>query len=422
MVGSPLGKTKGKVSSRGAPRQLSLSNLLLDMLALSGVAAMHPATFTFAGDAADPPITRVGAELKHTYASMLNMIPGNAKPAAAEFDLRVGSFNFQDPEGVLTRLAVLAGRPLNLSELTVVDIGGGGHTPPAMRPFLGVSRYVSFDASSSSVRYNRELGSASTAKRPPEVVTKVVTPHAMAHLLRRKNVPRSFALLKIGARVPLAPSPVAARTPRHPPSSMRDADIDSIDCEVLNATLSVHVPTVVVLEANPAFPPPIRFAMRWEPGVQTPTGSRSVLYGCAPPPPREQSFSAHIPPRLLSFPHHTAPPLRCLPRRLSLLCSRYRGGAWLRAAAGLHLSARLLHSSAYLCTPCTPCSPPPLQTYPALLQYAVEDALFVRAGHLPLFGELPREPREICARGSPKSHTPRPTPHAPRPTSHAPRE
>jgi len=156
--------------------------------------------FTFAGDAADPPVTRVGAELRHTYANMLNTIPGNAKPAAAEFRLRVGSFNFQDPEGVLTRLAGLAGQPLNLSSLTVVDIGGGGHTPPAMRPFLGVSRYISFDASSSSIRYNRELGGASTAQRPPEVVTKVVTPHAMAHMLRRQNVPRSFALLKIGAR------------------------------------------------------------------------------------------------------------------------------------------------------------------------------------------------------------------------------
>ena len=108
--------------------------------------------FTFAGDAADPPVTRVGAELRHTYANMLNTIPGNAKPTAAEFRLRVGSFNFQDPEGVLTRLAGLAGQPLNLSSLTVVDIGGGGHTPPAMRPFLGVSRYISFDASSSSIR------------------------------------------------------------------------------------------------------------------------------------------------------------------------------------------------------------------------------------------------------------------------------
>ena len=55
--------------------------------------------FTFAGDAADPPVTRVGAELRHTYANMLNTIPGNAKPTAAEFRLRVGSFNFQDPQG-----------------------------------------------------------------------------------------------------------------------------------------------------------------------------------------------------------------------------------------------------------------------------------------------------------------------------------
>ena len=58
-------------------------------------------------------------------------------------------------------------------------------------------------------------------------------------------------------------------------------DIDSVDCEVLQAVLSVRKPLVVSIEINPAFPPPISFNMKWHTDVQHQVGSPSVLYGCS---------------------------------------------------------------------------------------------------------------------------------------------
>ena len=161
--------------------------------------------------------------------------------------------------------------------------------------------------------------------------------------------------------------------------------------------------------------------MRWVPGVQTPTGSPSVLYGCAPPPQREQSSvpkSCHDP----CYNHTHCPSSAALlaPQALSPMqptSQRHMATRCCRSAPCVQLlhTCIPLHPLHTHAPPAPPCTPPRLQAHPVLLQYAVEDAFFVRAEHLPLFGDLPREPREICARGSPKPHIPRPTPHILRP-------
>ena len=171
-----------------------------------------------------------------------------------DFNQTIGSFNFQDPAGVLSRIAESEGRQLVIEDLTVVDVGGGGHTPPQMMPFMGKSRVISFDGSNRSLKSVKELHQRRVLRRT-EIINVIVTPANMNGLLRARDVPYKFALLKI--------------------------DIDSVDCEIMAATLSEHRPTVVHIETNPAFPPPIRFNMKWVPNVQHLTGSPTVLYGCS---------------------------------------------------------------------------------------------------------------------------------------------
>ena len=112
--------------------------------------------------------------------------------------------------------------------------------------------------------------------------------------------------------------------------------------------------------------------------------------------------------------------LRCLPRRLSLLCSRHRSGAWLRAAAGPHP----LYNSctpAYLCTLCTPMLHLHL---PALLRVCkpilccCSTLWRIPSSCAPstcLSSATCRASRARSVRGSPKPHIPRPTPHILRP-------
>ena len=213
------------------------------------VASLHK----FPGDATDPPYTKAAAELKSNYKKLLEVVPMNKKPGA-NFEAATGSFNFQEPEGVLSLVAKADGKALLLEECTVVDIGGGGHTPPALAPFIGVSRMLSIDASKRNMLANKGLHRA--GKRKSEQITQIATPENIPPLLKLNNVPLEFEFLKI--------------------------DIDSIDCDILNATLSAGFkPTVILIETNPAFPPPIRFSMRWVPNVQHGVGSPSVLFGCS---------------------------------------------------------------------------------------------------------------------------------------------
>ena len=115
--------------------------------------------------------------------------------------------------------------------------------------------------------------------------------------------------------------------------------------------------------------------------------------------------------------------LRCLPRRLSLLCSRHRSGAWLRAAAGPHP----LYNSctpAYLCTLCTPM----LHLHPLHSSASASPSCaaavrcggcLLRARRAPASLRRPaaRAARDLCAAApSLTSHVPHPTSYGPSPS------
>ena len=67
--------------------------------------------FKFPGDASNPPYTSAGDELRPLYKKLLQVVPGNGKPRG-DFNATIGSFNFQDPAGVLARIAESEGRRL----------------------------------------------------------------------------------------------------------------------------------------------------------------------------------------------------------------------------------------------------------------------------------------------------------------------
>jgi tetratricopeptide (TPR) repeat protein len=69
----------------------------------------------------------------------------------------------------------------------------------------------------------------------------------------------------------------AAGCPRHP--SLIKVDIDSFDGVLLAAALEGFAPNVIQIEVNPEIPPPLRFAIQYDPRYR-PSG-RAGFYGCS---------------------------------------------------------------------------------------------------------------------------------------------
>ena len=247
---------------------------------------------------------RISSELKVHYRHILREF-AHRQISSSEFAQAVGAFSFVEPLAILAILAGADGHELRLNKtLCVVDIGGGGHTPEFLRPFLGTARYLAFDATPRSIKENK-LTSGNYIEHY-EMVNAIVTPPGLAELLRTHGVPAAPAVLKI--------------------------DIDSCDCDVLEQALTHFSPSVVVIEFNPAFPPPIRFNLAYQPKMaHNDRGAPSPIFGCS------LSYAADVAQRF-----------------------------------------------GY-----------------ALLQAPIEDAYFVHASSLPLFGAIPREHQLVFAMGNP---------------------
>ena len=176
------------------------------------------------------------------------------------FAMATGSFSFLEPVALLAILQLLEPQPreLRLADLTIVDIGGGGHTPDFLLPFLGAARYVAFDATPKSIREN-QLTFTHTFEGYTMVNT-IVTPPGLPALLAEHGVPKPrkrLAVLKV--------------------------DIDSCDCDVLAAALAAgYRPSVIVIEINPVFPPPIRFNLAFKPNMHhNSNGPGTPIYSCS---------------------------------------------------------------------------------------------------------------------------------------------
>jgi hypothetical protein len=247
---------------------------------------------------------RISSELKVHYRRILREF-AHRQISSSEFAQAVGAFSFVEPLAILAILAGADGHELRLNKaLCVVDIGGGGHTPEFLRPFLGTARYLAFDATPRSIKENKLT--SGTYFEHYDMVNAIVTPPGLAELLRTHGVPAAPAVLKI--------------------------DIDSCDCDVLEQALKHFSPSVVVIEFNPAFPPPIRFNLAYQPKMaHNDRGAPSPIFGCS------LSYAADVAQRF-----------------------------------------------GY-----------------ALLQAPIEDAYFVHASRLPLFGSIPREEQLVYAMGNP---------------------
>ena len=83
---------------------------------------------------------RISSELKVHYRHILREF-AHRQISSSEFARAVGAFSFVEPLAILAILAGADGHELRLNKtLCVVDIGGGGHTPEFLRPFLGTAR------------------------------------------------------------------------------------------------------------------------------------------------------------------------------------------------------------------------------------------------------------------------------------------
>ena len=145
---------------------------------------------------------RSATALRQQYGSILNRF-GRQKVGPAALAEATGSFSFVEPLAILTVLARSQHARLTLSDLCaplrsqahapthihthphlnprtqtesarsgsesrpscIVDIGGGGHTPDFLRPFLGASRYIAFDATPRSIRENQLTYALARMKR-----------------------------------------------------------------------------------------------------------------------------------------------------------------------------------------------------------------------------------------------------------------
>ena len=199
-------------------------------------------------------LARSATALRQQYGSILDKF-GKRKVGPAALAAATGSFSFVEPLAILSVLARNERAHLALGELCVVDIGGGGHTPDFLRPFLGTSRYVAFDATPRSIRENQ----LTFAHKHDgyTMLNQIVTPPSLAAMLAEQNIPKRLAVLKI--------------------------DIDSCDCDVLAAAFAAGFePSVVVIETNPAFPPPIRFNLAYKPNMHhNDRGAGSPIFGCS---------------------------------------------------------------------------------------------------------------------------------------------
>lgn len=195
---------------------------------------------------------RVATTLKARYAHVLRTY-ASIRASTEDFERVVGSFSFLEPLTILSVVAASENRLLKLSELCVVDIGGGAQVPEFLEPFLGSSRYLAFDAEKSSVG---DVASLMTKHPGYTIINAITTPPTLAALFAEHSVPREIAVLKI--------------------------DIDSCDCDILSAALAVTSPSVIVMEVNPSFPPPIRFNLAYKPHMfHNNRGPRSPIFGCS---------------------------------------------------------------------------------------------------------------------------------------------
>ena len=99
---------------------------------------------------------------------------------------------------------------------------------------------------------------------PVKNINKYVTPENIIEILESSKIPRYFDFLKI--------------------------DIDSFDGQLMDVILEKgYRPSVIDIEINPEFPPPVQFCMQYSPEIQE-AGSvvKFGLYGCS------VAYAAHL--------------------------------------------------------------------------------------------------------------------------------
>ena len=245
------------------------------------------------------------ARLKVEYWDTLRRFGNRTEISELTFEKTLGSFAFLDPVAVLS---VLRGGRVQLSAESLIDVGGGGHTPTWLQAFLRQeARVLAFDATNFEgllkfVRA-RQVGLATSSSSSSSSASTAESPVAGGQSASKPPLALSnmSPVLNVGKltvhRQAATPSTIAKTIKSHgilPQSSlfasrgspsMLKIDIDSIDCEIMEAVLSAgYNPELIVIETNPAYPPPISFGLRFGTHAKRffhAGGAHHILYGCS---------------------------------------------------------------------------------------------------------------------------------------------
>lgn len=143
--------------------------------------------------------------------------------------------------------------------------------------------------------------STSGADTPARGGGALTTPSPQQKMESRSKVPQALTAGKLTVhKQAVTPTTIAKQMASHDitparslfPSrgsrgapSMLKIDIDSIDCEVMEAVLAAgYTPDLIVIETNPAYPPPIHFKLRYGAHAKRffhAGGAHHILYGCS---------------------------------------------------------------------------------------------------------------------------------------------
>lgn len=175
----------------------------------------------------------------------------------------LGAFAFFDPIDALRVMRNNALEGLDMTRECLIDIGSQGANKGdkgEMHFLRNGSRVLSVDGRFAKDADKKITSMAHNAgNKRVDVVRRMLNTSNVVSSLREFQMPTSCSTLKI--------------------------DIDSIDCELLDTILTGgYMPDLIVIEANPTFPPPVLFSLRDGPHTRQwfhAGGPRTGLFGCS---------------------------------------------------------------------------------------------------------------------------------------------